>query len=977
MRAAAFWLAGALLVAAPGTVLADIADYLGKPVASVRVEIEGRSVDDPRVVELIETRPGSPLSMLAVRETITHLFSLGRYEDIRVAADSAPGGVRLTYDLVPIHPIEKILFAGTTAQPGIDEGRLRRAVVERYGASPPAGRRFDLARVVEDELRQRGYLRATVTPTVEIAHAPDRATLVFTIRPGDRTRVDTIDVVGAPGMPTPEFLNRLGLRTGMSYERDVLDARVQQYRKDQWADGYVEAKLALATRFDDDDRRAHVTLTVSRGRRVRVVFKGDPVARDKHAELVPIAEEASADEDLLEDSSNRIEEYLRGLGYRDAAAPHKRDEVNGELVITFTVARGRLYRVSEVAISGNHLESLAALEPSFGVRKGQPFAQTKLNADVSAIEDFDRRQGLAAVRVEPSIEYVPTVAGAEVPVVVRLAISEGVRTVVASVRVRDNGSVPEAELVRGLGLQPGKPFFLTQMAIDRDAIQLQYANRGYQSATIASNPGISVDGGLAQVVFTVSEGPKLIVDHVLILGNVRTKTEIIEREVQLKAGDALGLAAVVESQRRLAELGLFRRVRITQVPHGDEARRDLVVAIEESPVTTIGYGGGIEALQRARTDAATGAAVERLEFSPRAFFEVGRRNLFGKNRSINLFARISLRPDPAQSTTDTRTQFSEYRVFGAFREPRLFGTAADAFLTATIEQQSRSNFNFSRRAFSTEIGRRVTPNLSFSGNYQIQRTETFDEGAISEEDKLLIDRLFPRVLISSFSASGVQSTKDDAVNPTTGRYFSANGQLAARRIGSEVGFVKSYLTAQAFRMLPRSRGTVLATSARLGMAHGFPRNVVQIDEQGNPVPGPDGSPVMEVALDLPASERFFAGGDTTVRGFALDQLGTPATRDSNGFAQGGNAVLILNAELRVPLRGSIGVVGFVDAGNVFARTSDVDLSQLRSTVGFGIRYKSPVGPIRVDIGYKTRRSEVVPGRLESANALHFSLGQAF
>ena len=222
--------------------------------------------------------------------------------------------------------------------------------------------------------------------------------------------------------------------------------------------------------------------------------------------------------------------------------------------------------------SGNHLESLAALEPRFGVRKGQPFAQAKLDADVSAIEDFYRRQGFAAVRVESSVEPVPTAAGTEVPVVVRLAITEGVRTVVGlGPHARATRPCPKPSWCAGLGLQPGKPFFPTQMAIDRDAIQLQYANRGYQSTTITSNPGISADGGLADVVFTVSEGPRLIVDHVLIVGNVRTKTETIERELQIKAGDPLGLAAVVESQRRLAELGLFRRVRITQVPHGDES----------------------------------------------------------------------------------------------------------------------------------------------------------------------------------------------------------------------------------------------------------------------------------------------------------------------------------------------------------------------------------------------------------------------
>src|SRR4029077_3092029 len=99
--------------------------------------------------------------------------------------------------------------------------------------------------------------------------------------------------------------------------------------------------------------------------------------------------------------------------------------------------------------------------------------------------------------------------------------------------------------------------------------------------------------------------------------------------LRIKPGDPLGLGAVSDGQRRLTELGLFRRVRITEVAHGEEARRDLLVTVEEAPPTTIGYGGGVEAAERIRTDEASGAAVQHLEFAPRAFFEVGRRNLFG------------------------------------------------------------------------------------------------------------------------------------------------------------------------------------------------------------------------------------------------------------------------------------------------------------------------------------------------------------
>jgi outer membrane protein insertion porin family len=306
----------------------------------------------------------------------------------------------------------------------------------------------------------------------------------------------------------------------------------------------------------------------------------------------------------------------------------------------------------------------------------------------------------------------------------------------------------------------------------------------------------------------------------------------------------------------------------------------------------------------------------------------------------------------------------------------VFDTTADAFLTGTIEQQIRSSFNYARRAFSTEVARRLSPRVSVGGNYLIQRIELFDE-KIAPADQLLVDRLFPQYRLSSFSFSVVRDTRDDALNPAAGNYLSANAQLAAPLIGSEVGFVKTYLTAQMFRQVPRTDQIVFAGSARLGTAVGFVRDVMKVDSEGNPIVDENGDPVMETIRDLPASERYFAGGDTTVRGFALDSLGTPETIDKNGFPIGGNAVVIFNAELRVPLFASVGAVGFVDTGNVFARTSNVALAELRPTVGAGLRYRSPVGPIRVDVGFKVNRHEIVPGKLEDRYALHISLGQAF
>jgi outer membrane translocation and assembly module TamA len=252
------------------------------------------------------------------------------------------------------------------------------------------------------------------------------------------------------------------------------------------------------------------------------------------------------------------------------------------------------------------------------------------------------------------------------------------------------------------------------------------------------------------------------------------------------------------------------------------------------------------------------------------------------------------------------------------------------------------------------------------GSYQINDTEVFDE-KIDPDDQPFIDQVFPQVLLSSFTVAGIHDTRNDQLNPSGGHYLSANGQVAAKAIGSEVGLLKSYFTAQAFRVIPRTRRLVFAGSARLGLATAFAR-----------VPDPTADdPDLRAGVQLPASERFFAGGDTTVRGFALDRLGTPEVIDANGFPVGGNGVIILNAELRVPVLRFLGVVGFIDSGNVFKQTTDIDLGRLRATTGFGVRVQSPVGPIRVDVGFKLDRQEITPGRLEPLNAWHISLGQAF
>jgi outer membrane protein insertion porin family len=955
-----------LLTLAPARVaLADVGDYLGKPVASVTLRSDGRVLTEPRLLSLVETPVGQPLDMHAVRESMTHLFSLGVYADVRVEATLAADGVRLVYELVPLHPVEEVLFIGAQGA-GIDEGRLRQLLDERFGRSPRSTSAVAMAQVVEQALRDAGYLRARVTPRADVQREAERTVLVFTVEPGVRARIGEITIEGNPGVPMAEFRAQLDLKAGDPYVREVVNARVDRYLTDRRRRGFYQARLAVLPRLDSEERTARLLVSVDQGPRVRVVFAGDPVPVDRRDELVPIAREGAVDEDLLEDSSNRIADFFRAQGYRDAVAPFARETQGDELVITFTVKRGGQYRIESVDIAGNASIPDEALAGVLRVRAGQPFSSAALDADLIQIEEAYRRQGFASATADLTIEPHPPAADQHVPVAVRITVTENARTTVNSVSIEGNASVPASELAQGLSLVVGQPFSVARMAFDRDAIELHYANLGYHSAAVESRPRLSEDGRLVDVVFAVREGARVFVDRVLIVGNDRTSTETIERELRFKPGDPLGLEAISESQRRLAALGLFRRARITQLGRSDELRRDVLVAIEEAPLTTVGYGAGFEVRRRVvRTADDPTVASEQLQFAPRASFEVGRRNLFGTNRSVNLFTSASLHPrnspvfaNQAPATGDAGGYgFPQYRVLGQFRQPRIL-RSTDFRVTGTLEQQIRSSFNFSRRSVIAELAARLSRTVSISGGYQIQRTRVFNQ-SVEESQQRTIDRLFPKVRVSSFLASAIRDTRDDPVDPSDGEYFSVNGQVAARAIGSEVGFVKSYLTAQSFRILPRTRGVVFAASARLGAAAGFPNAA--------------GS------RDLPASERFFAGGDTTVRGFTLDRLGVrrtppgPAdTLDPAGFALGGNALLLFNGEFRVPIRAGVRVVGFADVGNVFKTVPDVNFSDLRPALGFGFRYKSPVGPLRFDLGFKVPRREGEP-----RTAWFITFGEAF
>ena len=894
--------------------------------------------------------------------------------------------MRLRYLLLPVHMVDRLEFRGTL---GIPEDTLRRVVVQRFGNAPVASRAEEVARALQAVYRERGYVRATITPRIEITHKPDRASMVIDIDAGTRRVISEI-AVNSDDPADRAALAGTGIAVGQLYDPANIDAQLEKYQATLRSRGFYEARashtadLAGAAAPSGQPARigARVQVMIDRGPHVSVAFSGDPLPEAERERLVPIRAEASADEDLLEDSNRAIEDYFRARGYRDAMATYTREETPGELTIRFTISRGPRYIVESLAIDGNtsiptaELTPIVRLKSRRAVRAGAGGRGRRRHSWPVPRSRLHPRDG-DAVRRRSACDWQCRRRSPG-------AGDAGRRRGAAHHRRRrrpdGQHGVDDGAIAHGrCDSTWQRPYSEVDVASDRDRIDLEYRNRGYESVVVEPRVMLADGDTRANVLFAITEGPQVIVDHVIIVGNRRTSTSTIQRELTLRSGEPLGYSARIESQQRLSALGLFRRVNITELTHESESRRDVLVQVEEAPATSIAYGGGLEGGTRLRPTGPNGTAEERFELAPRGSFEITRSNLWGKNRSIDLFARAGLiardiavaeagLPDVAPAT-ESGYGFNEYRVLATYREPKLFNTPADILLTGILDQAIRSSFNYRTREVRGEVGGHLTARVSIAGRYSFEHTTLFDQRFTPEEEPL-IDRVFPQVRLSTFSNALIRDTRDDLLDPSRGLFLSLSSDLSARAIGSEVGFVKTFGQAFQYVRLPLRRRIILATAERIGLAHGFPRTVTTVDATG--------ATVTQTVQDLPASERFFAGGDTTVRGFSLDRLGTAETVDpQTGFPKGGNGEVVLNAELRIDTVKGFTAVTFVDAGNIFLNASDLSFTNLRPAAGFGVLYRSPIGPIRVELGFNLAPRELVPGVLERRTVLNISFGQAF
>jgi outer membrane protein insertion porin family len=511
------------------------------------------------------------------------------------------------------------------------------------------------------------------------------------------------------------------------------------------------------------------------------------------------------------------------------------------------------------------------------------------------------------------------------------AVEEGPQTRISRVAIDGGGATPLDPILQRYEVEEGAPFVEIRLRAARTAMLEAYSELGYVYATVDATPTISPDRTQADVHIRIVERQPVKVGQITLEGNERTRDHVILRELTLKPGDPYNPQKIFENQRQVSQLGFLREVRLAPTdPEREEAVKDLRLSVRERDAGMVDLGVGYSNYE-----------------GMRGFGEITYRNLMGLGR------RAGLRLEGSRI---------ERKAVLSYRHPWLFDRRIDgkAALFHGVREEETRNYQWSGYGMSFGVDRTLRPRLfgSLVYDYQINDFEALDPD--TPPDLLPFDE--DRSNTASITPSLVWNTRDDLFNPRSGALASLALETAALLLGSQEQFWK--VTAGTSRFIPLSNPVVLAWGTRFGVASRFGETRESLEQeaiQDNRDP--------RIALLLPPNERFYVGGRSSIRGYEEDTVG-PKLDD--GTPTGGNIFLLLNAELRVTVVGSLGVVAFWDGGNTWLDQDDIRWTDIKTTVGAGIRYNTPVGPLRLDYGHKLNWE---PG--EAHGTYHFTLGHAF
>ncbi len=945
----AFW----LLCAGP---LAAQSGFPGEPpqVAAVRVVAESGAVLEQNPPKLT-IQPGQPFSMEAESASLRELFRSGRYANLRAELADVPGGVRLDFVVRQNFYINRVQIEGLHEPPGeaLALSALRLNVGEPFRESDMKEALDRLRQTLEDDGQYQAKLDYVATPHLDTLQMD----ILVRIAAGPRARIGAITIQNQTQFANAELRSRVKLKEGAEVTSDRLNRVADRARKWLAGKNYLGARVTIHRgAYDAQSNRVPVDFTMYAGLEVRVAVEGAKVPAGTLRKLVPIYQEGAVDEDLLQEGRRSLRDWFERDGYFDAqvsyaASDAPADESGGVVrraarVVTYQVHRGDHHRLVDVEFTGDKyfgadlLRGRVKIQPAAYASPGR-YSSELLQDDVTSIRTLYDANGFQECNVQSQL--VDDYKGHRGDLSVRFVIQEGQQTRVASLDMEGNQQLSRDELLGVVGSSKGQPYSEFNVSSDRDNILATYYDQGFSEAQFSADeeklPPAGPNGGpTVRLTYHITEGRQVRVARVLLSGYEHTRPGVISREVGIKAGEPLSEGTVVETQRKLYNLGIFSRVSIApQNPDGEDEQKTIVVMVDEARRYTIAYGLGFEAQ---RLGSSTSPTAESLSFAPRGTLELTKANLTGRADSLSFKVRAST---------------IQGRALLTYIAPNYFASPNFSLQLSTFYETSRDVQTFDSRRAEASVGLAQKLSSSSSILYRyVYRHVVASNLKIAVEEIPLFSQ---NTEVSEFDVNWVRDRRNSVSDPSRGDFENVDVSLAMRAIGSSANFIRVYLQNSTYS--PIGRRLVFARSTRFGIQTVY----------GN-----------SLSTDIPLPERFFAGGGTSLRGFALNEAGPrdPVT----GFPIGGQAELIFNQDLRFPMHlpligDRLGGAVFYDAGNVFPSIRKISLRTappaptfdpsnpnvcltnctndqryFSHTVGFEFRYGTPIGPVALDLGYQ-------------------------
>ncbi len=1017
-------------------------DESGANVSAIRFDGVRFDEQDPILKQLLQ-HAGQPLDPEHVRADEHRLFNSGRFRDLSVSAVRTDAGLQLIYAGVPRFYIGRVDIAGVSSE--------RLSSVLQFATKLDPGTPYTETEVpsaldgVKESLAANGFYQPTISVATAMDDRGEQINFTFMIQVGPQAKVGNITITGKdPGIGVVDFRKKGGLncsRLVLLFQHDcqlkvtrqtvndALSGVSSFYKKENRLEGTITLEKQT---YQPPVRELNYQFQAEQGPVVKVVINGVKVSNARKKLLVPVYQEGAVDNDLLNEGAFNIRDFEQQQGYFDVQASVKLlGAGTNDVVVQYDVVPGERHKVMSVNITGNHYFSTDTLDERLRVKRASLYVRngtysTQLvNADVSSIQSLYRASGFLDAKVTSSVKdnQISKKGKTYAEIAVTYIVSEGPQQKFGAVNLA--GVDPSrVATVRGLmSSETGQPFSLITLASDRDAILSYFLTEGFDHAQVEVNqkpdPG---DKNRTDVTLNVVEGQQVFIDHVLLSGLNHTRRSLVEREVEVHAGDPLNQAALLQTQRNLYNLALFNEVNTAvQNPTGDAPEKNVLIQITEAKRWDVTYGFGFEVQlnqpgfipgQKLQAGA-TGTAAQngKAGVSPRVMLDVSRINLRGTQQSLTLHTAYGLLEQIATLS---------------FNSPSFLGHRS---LTATVSGgysnvQNITTFQAKTLQGDFRLSQKVGRADTLIYDFQYRR---IDVNANSLEiSPNLIPQLSLPVRVGGPGLTYFHDTRDPSpLNATRGQFFSLNEFVAAGIFGSDTNFNRLDMSQSTYYTWGKRHKYTFARNLRVGFENVF-------GSATNGTTGAIGVANCQGVLEstnatcnpIPLPERMYAGGATSLRGFGINDAGP---RDlTTGYPVGGSGVVVNQLELRfppptLPLVGdSISFVLFHDMGNVFRYPSNMftsirhfhqpnestcrnvtlppgvtqdkatgtcDFNYYSHDIGLGVRYRTPVGPLRLDFAVNLN-PPVYPVFYDYTNSLpyvgqagrfqvFFSIGQAF